>query len=32
MDSYMDQYCAGPDTIGGCYMRLFWHPVIAPKI
>ncbi|HTF92096.1 MAG TPA: hypothetical protein VK632_03575, partial [Verrucomicrobiae bacterium] len=26
-DSYMDQYRAGPDSIGGCYMRLFWHPV-----
>ncbi len=27
MDSYMDHYRTGPDTIGGCYMRLFWHPV-----
>jgi nitrite reductase/ring-hydroxylating ferredoxin subunit len=27
MDSYMDQYRTGPETLGGRYMRLFWHPV-----
>ena len=27
MDSYMDQYRTGPETVGGRYMRLFWHPV-----
>jgi len=27
MDSYMDQYWTGPETLGGHYMRLFWHPV-----
>jgi 5,5'-dehydrodivanillate O-demethylase len=27
MDSYMDEYRTGPDTLGGRYMRLFWHPV-----
>ncbi|HYT55716.1 MAG TPA: hypothetical protein VEQ38_13475 [Verrucomicrobiae bacterium] len=27
MDSYMDQYPTGPDTVGGRYMRSFWHPV-----
>ena len=26
MDSDMD-HRTGPDTIGGRYMRLFWHPV-----
>ena len=27
MDSTMDQYRTAPDTLGGRYMRLFWHPV-----
>ena len=27
MDSYMDQYRTGPETLGGRYMRLFWHPI-----
>ena len=27
MDSYMEQYRTGPDTVGGRYMRRFWHPV-----
>ena len=27
MDTYMDQYRTGPETLGGRYMRSFWHPV-----
>ncbi len=27
MEHYMDQYRTSPETLGGRYMRLFWHPV-----
>ena len=28
---YMDCYRTGPETLGGHYMRLFWHPVLPRR-